>query len=75
MIILTAVVALTTVFQAAQSYSNNSSTSRQVDRVIGVASDIDKAADHISTAADHIGDAGTASLVAPRRLVAAFPML
>ena len=58
MILLTAVVALTTFVQAVQSCNNNRSTSRQVDRVIGVATDIDKASDHISIAADHIGDAG-----------------
>jgi len=54
MILLTAIVALTTVSQAVQSCSNNRSTSVQVDRLIDAANRVDDAAESFSRSASGI---------------------
>lgn len=51
MILLTAIVACSTVFQSIQSCNNNASTSKQVDKIIVAADRIDDAADSFSGSA------------------------
>jgi hypothetical protein len=54
MIILTAVVAATSIFQAVQSCNNNRSTSSQIDKIIGSANQIGSAAGSFSASAQGI---------------------